>query len=83
MINFDKRRKIAMVIREIQHYQYAFTGIQEEPTIRSYLLNTEFLTEKALYKYSLICEPRGGRQPANQSFSSKFLLKKLGFDTFE
>jgi hypothetical protein len=46
-----------MVIREIQHYQNPF-ALQEDPNIRSYLLHTETLTEKALYKYSLICEPR-------------------------
>ena len=57
LINFDKRRKTSLVIREIQQYQQPYC-LLEELTIKTYLLNIEGLTEKLLYKYSLICEPR-------------------------
>ncbi len=58
MINFDKRKKASTVIKEIQQYQQAPYNFHEERTIHDFLNCIEGLTEKALYKYSLICEPR-------------------------
>jgi hypothetical protein len=65
LINFDKRRKLSTVIHEIQQYQQSPYHFRVEETIRSYLLNIEGLTEKALYKYSLICEPREAKGQDN------------------
>jgi hypothetical protein len=61
LINFDKRRKLSAVIHEIQQYQQTPYHLLVEDTIRAYLQSIEGLTEKALYKYSLICEPREGK----------------------
>eukprot|EP01112_Ceratiomyxa_fruticulosa_P003017 TRINITY_DN13423_c0_g1_i2.p1 TRINITY_DN13423_c0_g1~~TRINITY_DN13423_c0_g1_i2.p1 ORF type:complete len:698 (+),score=159.41 TRINITY_DN13423_c0_g1_i2:79-2172(+) len=63
LINFDKRRKVSVVIREIQQYQQTPYHFNVEDTISTYLGNIEGLTEKALYKYSLICEPKGRDAP--------------------
>lgn len=57
-INFDKRRRLATVISELQRYQQQAYNLSEQPTIKDYLSHLEVLTEKLLYKFSLICEPR-------------------------
>lgn len=49
---------LGQVIGEIQHYQQKPYAFQEEQTIRTYIQTLQVLTNTALYKYSLICEPR-------------------------
>lgn len=83
LINFDKRRKIAFVISEIKQWQQLSYNFAEEKTIADYMLSIEGLTEKALYKYSLICEPRGGREINQRGFSTQTLFKKFKFNLTE
>jgi len=58
LINFDKRRKIALVIREIQQYQQTPYCIKTVPEIQALLLSPDHQTEDDLYKLSLELEPR-------------------------
>jgi len=58
LINFDKRRKIALVIREIQQYQQTPYCLKTIPEIQAALLAPENATEDDLYKLSLELEPR-------------------------
>ena len=58
VINFEKRRLFAQVLGELLQYQQRPYMFMVEPTIRAYLSNIQGLTEAALYKYSLLCEPR-------------------------
>jgi hypothetical protein len=110
MINFDKRRKISYVIREIQQYpklnRIDFTSLDTSNHIhfcQNLLFISTFLILKVWQKrhctsiylisfvrivywgrYSLICEPRGGRTNPNQNqLTTRFLLKKLGFEAVE
>jgi hypothetical protein len=59
LVNFFKRRKISIIIREIQQYQlmpYHFTVV---PQIREFILSREAtMTEEAGYKVSLELEPK-------------------------
>lgn len=74
--------QVALVIRDIQQYQLTPFNFGEEKTISNYVLNLEGLSDKALYKYSLICEPRGGRDaPGSKTLlSNKSLLKRFKFE---
>ena len=63
LINFVKRRKVAEVILKIQDYQnkpYNFVPVQP---IQDYLEQAEVMDDDALYKASLVAEPR---QPAKK-----------------
>eukprot|EP01087_Luapelamoeba_hula_P024732 TRINITY_DN951_c0_g1_i2.p1 TRINITY_DN951_c0_g1~~TRINITY_DN951_c0_g1_i2.p1 ORF type:complete len:1420 (+),score=271.34 TRINITY_DN951_c0_g1_i2:114-4373(+) len=63
LINFDKRRKISLVIREIQQYQQAPYCLEALPVIRDYLLNSEFWGENETFDASLKLEPKGMPAP--------------------
>jgi len=81
LINFDKRRKQATIIGEMKQWQNFSFPEWEERTITDYLSKVEVLTDKALYKYSLICEPKGGREHEKGTlFTTKSLFKKFKFD---
>lgn len=58
LINFDKRRKVALVIREIQQYQQTPYCLKAVPEIQALLLSPDNPTEDDLYKLSLELEPR-------------------------
>jgi son of sevenless-like protein len=58
LINFDKRRKVAYVIREIQQYQQTPYCLMAVPEIQSLLLSPDEVTDDDLYKLSLELEPR-------------------------
>lgn len=78
MINFTKRRQVSVILREIQQLQRCPYALLEEKTIRDYMASIEGLTEKALYKYSLLCEPRSSRDsPAKSSLLRR--LKVIGY----
>ncbi|XP_046847821.1 son of sevenless homolog 2-like isoform X2 [Xenia sp. Carnegie-2017] len=69
MINFSKRRRVAEITAEIQQYQNQPYCLNEEPTIRDYLLSldpTENRSDKELEDYfydaSLKMEPRNCKQ---------------------
>jgi son of sevenless-like protein len=53
LINFDKRRKIAQVIMEIQQYQATPYCLEEVPALRDFLLNLETFDENEAYSHSL------------------------------
>jgi son of sevenless-like protein len=57
MINFDKRRKIAVVIREIQQYQQQPYMFQEIEVLQTYLRNVRWTDAESLYQASLQIEP--------------------------
>lgn len=58
LINFEKRRKISVVIREIQQYQQTPYNLHTEEHTMKFLKNLPYLSEQSLYKLSLVCEPR-------------------------
>lgn len=57
-INFEKRRKVAMIIREIQAYQTTYFTFELLDTIQEFLKNLQEVNEQELYRLSLIAEPR-------------------------
>eukprot|EP01102_Stenamoeba_stenopodia_P022109 TRINITY_DN9101_c0_g2_i1.p1 TRINITY_DN9101_c0_g2~~TRINITY_DN9101_c0_g2_i1.p1 ORF type:complete len:373 (+),score=71.87 TRINITY_DN9101_c0_g2_i1:125-1120(+) len=59
MINFEKRRKIAFVIREIQQYQQTHFSFDKVEVIQEYLKSVRKLphNEEKHYQMSLECEP--------------------------
>jgi len=64
LINFDKRRKISSVIREIQQYQQTPYCLESVPLIQDYLKNAEFWGENETYEASLKLEAKGMPPPA-------------------
>ena len=60
-INFEKRRKVAVVVNEIYQYQQNTFHLQEIPALRDFIHNlgkNGWPEEKALYERSWIVEPR-------------------------
>lgn len=66
LINFDKRRKISQVIREIQQYQQTPYCLEAVPAIQEYLLNAEFWGENETYEASLKLEAKGMPAPTTK-----------------
>ena len=59
MINFDKRRRIATVIKEIKQYQQTPYNFNVVPVIKGFLLaGGEYVDENECYKLSLLREPK-------------------------
>eukprot|EP01121_Diplochlamys_sp_Union-15-3_P013580 TRINITY_DN4238_c0_g1_i1.p1 TRINITY_DN4238_c0_g1~~TRINITY_DN4238_c0_g1_i1.p1 ORF type:complete len:124 (+),score=23.36 TRINITY_DN4238_c0_g1_i1:86-457(+) len=61
IINFDKMKKLAAVIRDIQQYQQKPYNFQKVPVIYAYLESVEkldYLNEEQLYSLSLKVEPK-------------------------
>lgn len=70
LINFEKRRKISVVIREIKQYQQQPYHLNIEETTINYLRNLpSVLTDKAMDKLSLMCEPREQRTSESNTIS--------------
>jgi len=61
IINFAKRRKIAVVIREIQQYQHTPYALLPMPNLQKYLVHVSGLPAAECYKLSLFVEPRDKR----------------------
>jgi len=62
LINFDKRRRIAVVIKEIQQYQNEPYCFKEVSIIQGFLLaGGEYVDENRCYQLSLQVEPRDGK----------------------
>ena len=64
-INFEKRRKVSSVIREIQEYQKVGYYFYEIPALQDFFIylnsqnsNQLILSEEQLYERSLLAEPR-------------------------
>lgn len=49
---------MAEVILKIQDYQHTPYSFEVLPALRDYLERAEVMDEDALYKASLVCEPR-------------------------
>ncbi|GAM23342.1 hypothetical protein SAMD00019534_065170 [Acytostelium subglobosum LB1] len=91
LINFEKRRKISVVIREIKQYQQTPYHFRVEETTQRYVKNIPGLTEKALYKSSQLCEPKeqrsssvesvGGGGSSGSSNSSSSLKKEFSISS--
>jgi len=61
LINFDRCRRIAAVIKEIKQYQQIPYNFQPVPIIKGFLLaGGEYIDENQCYKLSLEIEPRSG-----------------------
>jgi hypothetical protein len=59
LINFDKRRRIATVIKEIKQYQQTPYNFNVVPVIKGFLLaGGEYVDENECYKLSLLREPK-------------------------
>ena len=58
LINFEKRRMTAKVIREIQQYQQLHYCFQVVPNIREFLQNLRVLSEANLFHESELREPK-------------------------
>eukprot|EP01103_Thecamoeba_quadrilineata_P020672 TRINITY_DN900_c0_g2_i1.p1 TRINITY_DN900_c0_g2~~TRINITY_DN900_c0_g2_i1.p1 ORF type:complete len:834 (-),score=132.85 TRINITY_DN900_c0_g2_i1:94-2595(-) len=63
MINFVKRTKVSLVIRNIQQYQQMPYIWESTVEIRDYLADMQWVDENQLWKMSLKCEPRVVEQP--------------------
>jgi hypothetical protein len=60
-INFDKRRKVAVIVSEIQQHQLVSYHITEVPGIKDFILNLGskgWPDEKSLYERSWVVEPK-------------------------
>eukprot|EP01105_Mastigella_eilhardi_P025274 TRINITY_DN6828_c0_g1_i3.p1 TRINITY_DN6828_c0_g1~~TRINITY_DN6828_c0_g1_i3.p1 ORF type:complete len:896 (-),score=230.67 TRINITY_DN6828_c0_g1_i3:1362-3956(-) len=60
LINFDKRRRVAAVIREVAQYQqlaYPFAETQN-PRLTKCLQDMQVLPEHSLFEHSVLCEPK-------------------------
>lgn len=57
-INFIKRRKLAMLIRDIQTYQQTPYELQDVPELQQMFSELKPLSEEEMYKESLKIEPR-------------------------
>jgi hypothetical protein len=58
LINFDKCRKFASVIRDIQTYQYQRYPLEPYPELKDLLMNLEVMPEEKMYEMSLVREER-------------------------
>jgi len=58
LINFDKQRKFAQILQNIQKFQNSPYNLQTVELIQNYILNREYLAENELYKLSLVAEAR-------------------------
>ncbi|EGG23398.1 leucine-rich repeat-containing protein [Cavenderia fasciculata] len=70
LINFEKRRKISVVIREIKQYQQSPYNFSVEEVTCRYLKTLPSFTEKALYKASLSCEAKESRNGSTDGSTS-------------
>jgi hypothetical protein len=64
LINFDKRRKIATVIGNLQNYQNTPYCLDAVLPLQEYITNYEIVTEEAAYQLSLQREPRASKSGA-------------------
>eukprot|EP00026_Physarum_polycephalum_P003142 Phypoly_transcript_03151.p1 GENE.Phypoly_transcript_03151~~Phypoly_transcript_03151.p1 ORF type:complete len:727 (+),score=161.57 Phypoly_transcript_03151:83-2263(+) len=70
LIHFEKRRKVSMVIRDIQQYQQTPYHFNLEPTIKEALITLQSQDEDTLYKQSMTSEPRDAKDtPTKREFS--------------
>jgi len=60
LINFNKRRQISSVIREIQQYQNDAYSLKPLPQIRALLDSPKCFDDNTEYELSLYLEPRQG-----------------------
>jgi len=58
LINFVKRKKLALVIQEIQQYQQLPYHFDLSAECREYLNDMQWVDENELWNMSLLCEPR-------------------------
>ncbi len=59
LINFDKRRRTAQVIKEIKEYQNTQYNFNVVPIIKGFLLaGGEYVDENECYRLSLLIEPK-------------------------
>ena len=75
MINFEKCKKLAYVIREVLQYQIVPYNLLPEPRMQIYLGSLELLSEETLWKMSLICEPRENKASRKDQLKSFNLIK--------
>jgi len=80
LINFDKRRKISQVIREIQQYQQTPYCLEAVPSIQGYLLKAEFWGENETYETSLKLEAKGTPAPPTKTVSTKNFFRPRSKD---
>jgi hypothetical protein len=76
LINFDKRRKISQVIREIQQYQQTPYCLEAVPAIQKYLTSVTYLEENETYTLSLQIEPKDMDPSKDKTTLKKSLFKK-------
>lgn len=74
LIHFEKRRKVSVVIRDIQQYQQTPYHFTLESTIKEALITLESHDENTLYKNSMAWEPREAKDakdtpPSKRDFS--------------
>jgi len=81
LINFDKRRRIATVIKEIKQYQQTPYSLTSVPIIQGFLLaGGEYVDENKCYKLSVQVEPKNGKtkmKEGKSSWRNSSLTKKV------
>ncbi|KAL6054918.1 Son of sevenless 1 [Balamuthia mandrillaris] len=79
LINIDKRRRLLLVIKEIEKFQTTPYSLETETTIRDYLCEfqqerlPQSLDDDALWDMSLLCEPQASALHVPFSLSSPSL----------
>eukprot|EP01103_Thecamoeba_quadrilineata_P003596 TRINITY_DN13356_c0_g1_i1.p1 TRINITY_DN13356_c0_g1~~TRINITY_DN13356_c0_g1_i1.p1 ORF type:complete len:791 (-),score=164.51 TRINITY_DN13356_c0_g1_i1:68-2440(-) len=58
LINFVKKTKLSLIIRNIQQYQQMSYNMEVISTIRELLVDMQWMDENKLWSMSLKCEPR-------------------------
>ena len=58
LINFDKRRRLAVVIRDLQQYQQVAYDFSPELSLQECLRHVRHIDSEALFAASLSCERR-------------------------
>jgi len=74
LINFDKRRRLVSVIKEIVQYQQKPYCLESVPLIQKFLENLEWFDEDTLFRLSYFIEERqgaGGPPPMSTTKRSK------------
>lgn len=83
LINFDKRRRIASVIKEMKEYQQINYYFKDVPIIKGYLLavGETIFDENTCYKISLQIEPRDGAKESKKKTRMSLGWRKGGSKT--
>ena len=65
LINFEKRRLKAEIIKDLQHFQTSPYCLTEIPVLQYYFRSLDHLSEAELYRMSCLLEPHSRQRGAS------------------